>query len=394
MAIKYELDDFNFNLPKDLIATQPINPRDDSNLMYVGPNVKEGKKEFSTYKFNQLLELLQPNDLLIFNESKVIPAAISATLLAPDLDELNNSKQRVQSKSENIQIKFNLIQCIESDDKKQVWLILAKPSKYLYDKALLYISDEFVGHVQNSNCDPKSSADSIIWSVSFDYSADRFYQLLQNFGQMPLPPYIKRQVTEEDSNNYQTVYAKNPGSVAAPTAGLHFTEDLLKKLQQNNIRMEFITLHVGGGTFLPIRTTNLEEHVMHSENVYIPKSVCDAIVHTIKTKGRVIAVGTTTLRALESVADDIIINRNDRGITKSTNIFIKPPYNFKIANCLITNFHLPKSTLFILVCAFAGYNTMQQVYNNAIKMKWRFFSYGDACFLERSKDQQNFSTDL
>ena len=324
------LKDFDFILPDELIAHHPAVPRDSSKLLVIS-------EKLTTKKFSDLPELLKPNDLLVFNNSKVIPARLFA------------------EKSER---KFEFLLHKRIADRK--WLAFAKPGKKLQ------LGDELIIDQRSAF---KVIAKHLSGEVEIEFDDE---SVIEKYGQMPLPPYIKRSADKNDLKNYQTIYAKHLGSVAAPTAGLHFTDELLAKIPNK----AFVTLHVGAGTFQPVKIENIGEHVMHSEVYSISSATEKAINLTKQNGGRVIAVGTTSLRVLEA----------SKGVKSAgeTQIFIRPGYKFKVADGLITNFHLPKSTLFMLTCALAGIDKMKTVYDYAIKNNFRFYSYGDACFIEKS----------
>jgi len=337
-----KLTDFDFNLPTELIAQTPSDKRDHSTLLVMKPNQNIIKTEF----YN-VMDYLSYGDLIIFNDSRVIKAKL--------ILEKNGKK-----------IEFYLNKKIGENS----WNGFAKPAKKLkegdifhFGKHSIIISKKlFMGETE----------------IEFKLDDIPIFDFLDKYGQMPLPPYIKRHDESPlDETTYQTIYGNKPGSVAAPTAGLHFTEELLNKIKTRNIEIAFVTLHVGAGTFLPVKTENIDEHKMHSEYYSIDIDTA-AKINLAKAEHRnIIAIGTTTLRTLESSAYDGIIHSGEF----ETQIFIRPGFKFNIVNMLITNFHLPKSTLFILTCAFAGYKEMFNLYNYAINEKMRFFSYGDATLL-------------
>lgn len=336
------LNDFDFELPQELIAQEPL-PRGTSRLLCN----HDGGGFIDTY-FEKLLDILIPGDLLILNNTKVIPAFLRGIT------------------NENADVTVNLI-----SQKNNMWGILSKPRKKLKLGTKVEFSCNLIGTVIEKQDD--------LDVMQFNLQQSELYDELQRIGQMPLPPYIKRLQTKDDSTTYQTVFSQINGSVAAPTAGLHFTENILQKLQDRGVKIAYITLHVGGGTFLPVR--NIESHKMHSEFYSIDKEVCDAIHEAKEKSHRVIAVGTTVLRTLESAAN-FCIDGDLHAHSNYTNLFIRNHYNFKIVDALLTNFHLPKSTLFMLVCAFLGSTEKgQALYKHAIENRYRFFSYGDACFL-------------
>jgi S-adenosylmethionine:tRNA ribosyltransferase-isomerase len=253
------------------------------------------------------------------------------------------------------------------------WSTFLKPARKLHVGDTIVIADDFSAEVVYKNGGEVH--------LDFNEKSEEFFAKIERYGVMPLPPYIakKRAPDKSDNENYQTIFAQRPGAVAAPTAGLHFSQELVAAITAKNASIDYVTLHVGGGTFLPIKVENTDDHIMHSEYGEISKSVADRINATKKNGGRIIAIGTTSLRILESCV-------NDKGQVFSyageTDIFITPGYEFKVADCMMTNFHLPQSTLFMLICAFSGTKTMKQAYAHAIEKEYRFYSYGDACFLE------------
>ncbi len=317
------ISEFDFALPEELIAHYPAEPRDSSRLLVIGDKLRE-------MVFRDLPSLLKDGDLVVFNNSRVIPA-------------------RLFGKKGEAKIELLLLRKLENGN----WKAFAKPGKKLK-------VGDIVLFEQGLSCVVAHKYESGEVEVKFNDDA-----IIKQIGHMPLPPYIKRDDVAADQKSYQTVYAKPEGSVAAPTAGLHFTDELLAKIPNK----AFVTLHVGAGTFQPVKTDNIDEHKMHSEWYEISAEVEEKI----RAAKRVIAVGTTSLRVLESSG----------GVAGSgeTDIFIKPGYKFKVVDGLVTNFHLPKSTLFILTCAMAGAAKMHKAYKYAIDNKFRFFSYGDACFI-------------
>jgi S-adenosylmethionine:tRNA ribosyltransferase-isomerase len=342
-----KLENFNFNLPKELIAQQPCDDRDHSNLL-----IHDQNNHIEIKKFYEIIDYLNENDLIIFNNSKVLKAKLILT------KGLKNIELYLTKKSE------------ENDYQ---WQCFAKGAKKLKDGDIFEFNEHKIRIVK------KLYMGEII--VEFILNNIEIFNFLEKYGEMPLPPYIKREEkNNNDNDRYQTIYSSETGSVAAPTAGLHFTEELLKKIRDKNIEICFVTLHVGAGTFLPIKTENIDDHIMHSEYGQIDQKSADQINNAKIAKRRIICVGSTSLRTIESSA------QND-GIVKSgyfkTNIFIKPGYTFQIVDMLITNFHLPKSTLFILICAFIGEAKAHKIYEYAISHNLRFFSYGDACLLYR-----------
>jgi len=341
-----QLSDFNYDLPPDLIAQHPLANRTDSRLLEVRPSGL-GAAQLIDRQFKAILDLIKPGDLLVFNDTKVIPA-------------------RLHGKKEtggNVEL---LIERISGDKQAWVQIRASKVPKtgsivHVYNQAGETFPVEMIGY------------DGRFYEVRFP---ENVFTLLERFGELPLPPYIEHQPDGEDAQRYQTVLAKNPGAVAAPTAGLHFDEAILKQLSDLGIQRATVTLHVGAGTFTPVREEDLSKHKMHHEWFSIPEETLLVIEETHSKGGRVIAVGTTSLRALESQA----LTQKTRG---ETNLFITPGFQFKTVDCLLTNFHLPKSTLLMLVSAFAGMDNIRAAYQHAIQEKYRFFSYGDAMFLSR-----------
>jgi S-adenosylmethionine:tRNA ribosyltransferase-isomerase len=342
-----QLSDFNYDLPTQLIAQHPLANRTDSRLLEL--NIEGGNTaQLIDRQFRDILNLVNPGDLLVFNDTKVIPA-------------------RLHGKKEtggNVEL---LIERITGD--KQAWVQI-RASKVPKTGSIVRIHNR-AGEtfpVEVIGCDGR------FYEVRFP---ENIFSLLEHFGELPLPPYIEHQPNQEDANRYQTVLAKNPGAVAAPTAGLHFDQLILNQLQELGVKQASVTLHVGAGTFTPVREEDLSKHQMHYEWFSIPAETIAAIEATRQAGGRVIAVGTTSLRALESQAQTQI-NSGE------TNLFITPGYTFKTVDCLLTNFHLPKSTLLMLVSAFAGVDNIRNAYQHAIHNEYRFFSYGDAMFLSRT----------
>jgi S-adenosylmethionine:tRNA ribosyltransferase-isomerase len=338
-----KLSDFNFDLPPELIAQVPSEKRDESNLLLPSD---EGNK---IVKFHQLVDQIKSGDLLVFNDSRVVNAQLT---LIKDSKEINVNLNKPVSEN--------------------VWLGFAKPGKKLK------IGDEF--DFDNHKIRIREKFES--GDIEFEFVTDNIsvFDFLDIYGQVPLPQYIKRdKQSASDIERYQTVYSKEKGSVAAATAGLHFTDELLKKIRNKGADTTFVTLHVGAGTFLPVKSENLYEHKMHSEWCEISAETANKINLAKKEGRRVIIVGTTAMRTVESCSRDGVVIAK----TLDTNIFITPGYKFQIADMLLTNFHLPKSTLFMLVCAFAGYEEIQSLYKFAIDNKMRFFSYGDAMLLTK-----------
>lgn len=337
-----KLSDFDFDLPLDLIAQKPTDQRDHSKLLVV-----HQEQDLVATNFYNIIDYLQSGDVLVFNNSRVIKAKL---ILHKD----------------GRKIDFYLHKRVSDN----CWRGFAKPSKKLVEK------DEFAFGNHKIIISKKLAMGET--EVLFELDNISVFEFLDIYGQMPLPPYIKRSDADLiDESRYQTVYGSSLGSVAAPTAGLHFTEELLHKIKQKGVKMVHVTLHVGAGTFLPVKTEDINEHKMHSEYYNIDQQTANIINDAKKTGRRIIAVGTTSVRALESSAKNQMVVAGEF----ETTIFIKPSFKFQIIDLLITNFHLPRSTLFILVCAFAGHWNMLNAYKYAINQRMRFFSYGDAMLL-------------
>ena len=339
-----DLKDFNYDLPEELIAQDPLEDRSSSRLMVLHKDT--GRIEHKI--FRDIIDYLNPGDCLVINDTKVIPA------------RLMGIKEDSGAAIEVLLLKRN------ADD---VWECLVKPGKKARTGARIVFGEgllvgEIVDVIEDGNR-----------MIKFHYEGI-FEEILDKLGQMPLPPYITHKL--QDKNRYQTVYARNEGSAAAPTAGLHFTKELLEKIKEKGVNVVSITLHVGLGTFRPVKVDKIEEHHMHTETFNISKEAADTINRARAAGGRVIAVGTTSCRTLESAAaDDGTIPAR----SGDTDIFIYPGYKFKAIDCLITNFHLPESTLIMLVSALAGRDNIMNAYETAVKERYRFFSFGDAMFI-------------
>ena len=347
------LSEFDFSLPKNLIAKYPKNPRGSSKLLHLSSTA-----QICDYKFCQITNLFKKGDLLILNDTKVIPVYFEGAV-------------RI---TQNLQKEVSIYLNRELNDNQ--WIAFAKPSKLLKVGQVISFENDLLATVIDKNVGTGEV------TLLFNTSGLELFNKICNAGKMPIPPYLKRKPETSDETDYQTVFAKNYGSVAAPTAGLHFNQEILQRIKREKVDVTYITLHVGAGTFLPVKTENIEDHKMHYENFLIPYETADIINQKKKEGRRIICVGTTTLRALEASADE---NALIKPQTSRTNIFIKPGYKFKIADSLITNFHTPKSTLFMLVCAFSGIRNIKRAYDYAIKKKYRFFSYGDSCWLDKTR---------
>lgn len=336
--------DFYYDLPQELIAQTPIEPRDASRLMVL--NKETGTIEHRI--FRDLTEYLTDKDCLILNNTRVIPARIYGTKMET-----------------GAYVEFLLLTQKEND----VWECLCKPGKRAKIGTKFDFGD---GKLQGEVIDVQEDGNRIV-----RFTCDgNIFAVLDEIGQMPLPPYIKEKL--ENKERYQTVYSKELGSAAAPTAGLHFTPEMLEKIKAMGVKIGYVTLHVGLGTFRPVKVDDVTKHKMHTEHYHMPPETAELINETKKNGGRVIAVGTTSCRTIESVAakNGCICEDDD-----NTSIFIYPGFEFKCMDALITNFHLPESTLIMLVSAFAGFDNIMNAYNTAVKEKYRFFSFGDAMFI-------------
>ncbi len=336
--------DFYYDLPKELIAQTPAEPRDAARMMLL--DRRSGA--YQDRVFRDLDECLNPGDLLVLNDTKVLPARIYGV-----------------KEGTGAHVEFLLLTPKGND----VWEVLAGPGKRAKPGSRFVFGDglmraEILDVVEGGNRLAKLSYDG------------NFYNVLEKIGEMPLPPYITQKL--EDQSQYQTIYARENGSAAAPTAGLHFTDELFERLERKGVRRAFVTLHVGLGTFRPVKEENIEDHLMHSEHYYMSADTAHMINETKKAGGRVIAVGTTSCRTLESVAT---FNGKIEEAEGWTDIFIYPGYEFKCMDGLITNFHLPESTLIMLVSAFCGYEHTMNAYRHAVEERYRFFSFGDAMLI-------------
>ena len=326
------LDKYEYNLPEELVASRPIRPRDSSRLLIV--NKKSGKVDIGS--IGDLPNFFTSNDLAIFNNTKVLPILIKG------------------SDTNNLMREFLLIENVDNNK----WKVMTKSPKKTEISFQLNINAKLLRENKN-------------WFLIFDSNPKN---LFQNHGLMPIPPYIKRDSDSMDLEDYQTVFASIDGSIAAPTAGLHFTKKLLDNFK---ISKDYITLHVGLGTFLPVKSKNIDDHIMHEESFFINNKTLKKIQDAKRNKNRILSIGTTSLRAIESLAIDI--NQVDKW--SKTNLFITEGFDFQFTDCLLTNFHLPKSTLLILISSFLGYELTMKCYKIALKEKFRFYSYGDAMLI-------------
>ena len=341
-----KVDQFDFELPKKLIAIRPAANRDGARLLVV-----KGDK-LSDQMVPDLVDLLDPGELMIFNDTRVIPARLSG-----------------KRRSAKIELTLHM------NMSGGIWKAFAKPAKKLKPTDVII----FDGTLQACVLDKGDSGEI---TIQFNHSGPKLREALDEAGVMPLPPYIasQRAVDERDKQDYQTIYGKNDGAVAAPTAGLHFTESLQKLISEKGLKSAYVTLHVGAGTFLPVKVDDTDDHKMHEEYGEISEEVAKLINETHSGGNRVIAVGTTSLRLLEAATDKDGITHP---LAAATDIFITPGYKFRAVDILMTNFHLPKSTLFMLVSAFAGFKNMKKAYKHAIDSEYRFYSYGDSSILFR-----------
>ena len=338
------LSHFDYHLPSELIAQHPALERTASRLLYLNHG------QISDHHFYDLSQFLRPNDVLVLNDTRVIKARLLG---------MKDSGGKVEV----------LIERVINEHEAMAQIRASHPPK---PHSLLTLASNQKVQVLNREGE--------FYKLKFE-TASNVYELLEQQGSVPLPPYIEHVANVADRERYQTVYAREPGAVAAPTAGLHFDQALLQRLQQQHIVVTYITLHVASGTFQPLRVTNVLEHKMHSEQYSIPQVTVNAIEHAKQRSGRVVAVGTTSLRALETAT----INGKLQAGVGETKLFITPGYRFQIVDRLVTNFHLPRSTLLMLVSAFAGIDSIRHAYQHAIQQRYRFFSYGDAMLIERAQ---------
>ena len=338
-----KVSDFNYELPEELIAQTPYDKRDEARLMVIDKNTQTIEHKI----FKDVIDYLEPGDCLVINNTKVLPARLYG------------------KKDTGANVEFLLLKRIDKDD----WEVMVRPGNKLKPGSKASFGDGLL------NAEILEVLEGGNRRVRFQYDGI-FNEILDKIGLMPLPPYIKEKLKENDK--YQTVYAKYDGSAAAPTAGLHFTKELLQKIKEKGVEIANVTLHVGIGTFRPVKVENIEEHNMHSEHYYIKKENAEKINNAKKNGKRVIAVGTTSCRVLESVADE---NGFVKEIEGDTSIFIYPGYKFKCIDRLITNFHLPESTLIMLVSSLAGRDFVMKAYEEAVNKKYKFFSFGDAMLI-------------
>ena len=347
-----KLSNFGFNLPEELLAEYPAENRDESRLM-----VLDRKKQTIEHKmFKDIIDYFDEEDVLILNNTKVFPA------------RLYGNKEKTGARIEVFLLR-------ELNEEQRLWDVLVDPARKIRIGNKLYFGDDdtLVAEVIDN-----TTSRGRTLRFLYDGSYKEFRRKLNELGETPLPKYIKRDVQPEDEDRYQTIYAKNEGAVAAPTAGLHFSRHLLKRLEIKGVKFAEVTLHVGLGTFNPVEVEDLSKHKMDSEELKIDQKAVEIVNKGIRDKRRVCAVGTTAMRAIES---SVSSNGELNEVEGWTNKFIFPPYDFSIANCMITNFHTPKSTLLMMVSAFAGHDFIKKAYEEAVKEKYKFYSYGDAMLI-------------
>lgn len=350
------LSEYDYNLPEELIAQMPADKRENSRMMVLSRK----DRTISHKHFYDIVDLIDKDTLLVMNNTKVLPARL------------------IGHKETGAKIEVFLLKQIENDKKQCLWDVLIKPSKRVKPETVIKISDEL------SVKAIKRLEENGEWLVELIFDGDNMLDVLHRNGNIPLPPYIERKIANDDLKKldferYQTVYAKDEGSVAAPTAGLHFTEEILQRLQDKGVELAYVTLNVGLGTFRPVQCENVLEHKMHSETFEISEKAAEQINRAKREGKKIIAVGTTTVRTLETAYQKF-------GCIKAchdhSELFIYPPYEFKVIDNLITNFHLPKSTLLMLVSALAGKDFIFDAYKEAVETKYRFFSYGDCMYIK------------
>ena len=376
-----KLENFDYSLPASAIAQTPMEPRDQARMLVISPD-----GTLSHQIVAELPQFLRQGDIMVFNDTRVIAARLLGTRArrVPNRQKktIINGKAIINRDEvlPLVEITVNLLQRVSSPNlhpnekpppDEQNWRILAKPGKRLTLGDWIEFADDFKARLVTRN-----EPEGLI--LAFPYPESEFNLKLAQYGQVPIPPYLKRQPVASDSEQYQTIFARNPGAVAAPTAGLHFTPRLLEALQNQKIETAFVTLHVSGGTFLPITVSDTNDHVMHKEWAELTHETAEKLNRIRRNGGRIIACGTTSLRVLESAV-------NDQGIflpiKNETKLFIQPGYKFRAIDILLTNFHVPKSTLLVLVSAWIGRERILDAYRIALEQGYRFFSYGDCCLL-------------
>jgi S-adenosylmethionine:tRNA ribosyltransferase-isomerase len=349
---KMKLSEFSFDLPEELIANHPTDNRDDSRLMVI--HRATGKIEHKLFK--DMINYFSEGDVMVMNNTRVFPA-------------------RMYGNKEKTGARIEVFLLRELNAEQRLWDVLVDPARKIRIGNKLYFGDDdsLVAEVIDN-----TTSRGRTLRFLYDGSYDEFRRKLTELGETPIPKYINREVTEEDAERYQTIYAKEEGAVAAPTAGLHFSKHLLKRLEIKGIDFAEVTLHVGLGTFNPVEVEDLSKHKMDSEELFITQEACDIVNNAKGKKKRICCIGTTSMRAIES---SVSSQRTLNPFTGWTNKFIFPPYDFSIADCMVTNFHTPKSTLLMMISAFCGHDLMKKAYEEAVKEKYRFYSYGDAMLI-------------
>jgi S-adenosylmethionine:tRNA ribosyltransferase-isomerase len=347
-----KLSHFNFNLPAELLAEFPAENRDESRLMVINRK----NKTIEHKMFKDIIEYFDDGDVMILNNTKVFPA-------------------RMYGNKEKTGARIEVFLLRELNAEQRLWDVLVDPARKIRIGNKLYFGDDdsLVAEVIDN-----TTSRGRTLRFLYDGSYDEFRRKLTELGETPIPKYINREVTEEDAERYQTIYAKEEGAVAAPTAGLHFSKHLLKRLEIKGIDFAEVTLHVGLGTFNPVEVEDLSKHKMDSEELFITQEACDIVNNAKAKKKKVCCIGTTSMRAIES---SVSSQRTLNPYVGWTNKFIFPPYDFSIADCMVTNFHTPKSTLLMMISAFCGHDLMKKAYEEAVKEKYRFYSYGDAMLI-------------
>ncbi len=367
------VDEFDFELPEDRIALRPVEPRDAARMLIVRPGAAS---ELSDARVRDLPDLLAPGDVLVLNDTRVIPARLHA--------------RRVRG-----EIVAGVEIMLHKREGAARWRAFARPAKKLQPGDRLVFGADHAGPVCETGrleATIAEKAEGGDVTIDFDLAGPALDEAIAVLGELPLPPYIagKRATDARDEADYQTIYAREKGAVAAPTAGLHFTDDLFARLDARGIARHFVTLHVGAGTFLPVKVEDTRDHLMHAETGFVSQETADALNAARAAGGRIVAVGTTSLRLLESAAAE---DGTIEPFAGDTDIFITPGYRFRAVDALMTNFHLPKSTLMMLVCAFSGLDTMRRAYRHAVETGYRFYSFGDSSLLFRDAAGQDDTRD-
>ncbi|MDR0230484.1 MAG: tRNA preQ1(34) S-adenosylmethionine ribosyltransferase-isomerase QueA [Flavobacteriaceae bacterium] len=347
-----KLSNFNFDLPNELLAEFPAENRDEARLMVI--NRKEGTIEHKLFK--DIVDYFGEGDVMVLNNTKVFPA------------RLYGNKEKTGARIEVFLLR-------ELNAEQRLWDVLVDPARKIRIGNKLYFGDDdsLVAEVIDN-----TTSRGRTLRFLYDGSYEEFREKLQELGETPIPKYIARDVVPEDAERYQTIYAKEEGAVAAPTAGLHFSKHLMKRLEINGIKFAEVTLHIGLGTFNPVEVEDLSKHKMDSEEIFVSQEACDIVNNAKENKQKICAIGTTCMRALES---SVSSNQTLNPYVGWTNKFIFPPYDFSIANCMVTNFHMPKSTLLMMISAFCGHDLMMKAYKEAVEEKYKFYSYGDAMLI-------------